>query len=83
MVEHYENDGTLAHVLDGRQADELCATIVAHELVSRLDHAAYLGKELALAARALRTGEAYVQDRAPEPACESSCGCRSNDGRTS
>ncbi len=83
VVEHYENDGTLAHVLDGRQADELCATIVAQELVSRLDHAAYLGKELALAARALRTGEAYVQDRALEPACESSCGCHSGIGRSS
>lgn len=83
VVEHYENGGTLAHVLDGRQADELSATIVAQKLVSRLDHAAYLGKELALAERALHTGEAYVQDRAPEPACESSCGCHSGIGRSS
>lgn len=82
-VEHYDNGGTLAHVLMGKKADEICATIVAQELVSRLDHAAYLGKELALAERALRTGEAYVQDRAPEPACDGSCGCHPNIGRAS
>ena len=83
VIEHYENGGTLAHVLTGRKADEICATILAQELVSRLDHAAYLGKELALAERALRTGEAYVQDRALEPACDSSCGCHSSIGRAS
>ena len=34
-------------------------------LVSRLDHAAYLGKELARADESLRSGDPYVQDAAP------------------
>jgi dihydropteroate synthase len=32
-------------------------------LVSRLDHAAYLGSELAKAEIALKTGKEYIQDR--------------------
>ena len=35
-------------------------------LVSRLDHAAYLGKELARAEQSLLKDGAYVQDAAPE-----------------
>jgi tetrahydromethanopterin S-methyltransferase subunit A len=75
LIEHYVKDGTLAHVLKGERADDLFATVIAHELVSRLDHAAYLGKELARAEQALRTGEPYIQDRAPEPHCCASDGC--------
>jgi tetrahydromethanopterin S-methyltransferase subunit A len=74
LVEHYENDGTLARAFTGRTAHELYATIIARELVSRLDHAAYLGSELARAERSLETGEPYVQDRAPEPPCHEGCG---------
>jgi tetrahydromethanopterin S-methyltransferase subunit A len=75
LIEHYLKDGALAHVFTGQRADDLYATVIAHELVSRLDHAAYLGKELACAERALKTGEPYIQDRAPEPACCASDGC--------
>jgi tetrahydromethanopterin S-methyltransferase subunit A len=35
-------------------------------LISRLDHAAYLGRELARAEESLRSGEPFVQDAAPE-----------------
>ena len=73
-VEHYENDGHLAHVFEGERPEHLYPTILAHGLVSRLDHAAYLGLELARAEQALRTGIPYVQDRAPEPACSDDCG---------
>ncbi|MCK5407609.1 MAG: DUF4346 domain-containing protein, partial [Candidatus Krumholzibacteria bacterium] len=75
LVEHYVKDGTLAQGFTGERADDLYATVIAYELVSRLDHAAYLGKELARAEQALRTGEPYVQDRAPEPSCCASGGC--------
>jgi len=74
LIEHYLKDGTLAHLFTGERADDLYATVIAHELVSRLDHAAYLGKELARAERALKTGDPYIQDRAPEPPrCASGC----------
>jgi tetrahydromethanopterin S-methyltransferase subunit A len=77
IVEHYQNDGTLAHVIEGPRAEHLFTTVIENQLVSRLDHAAYLGKELALAEHAVATGEPYVQDRAPEPLseCGSGCGC--------
>lgn len=78
LVEHYTNDGTLANAFTGRTAQELYATIIARGLVSRLDHAAYLGTELARAERSLATGEPYVQDRAPEPPCHEGCGCNSS-----
>jgi tetrahydromethanopterin S-methyltransferase subunit A len=76
FVEHYTKDGTLTHVFTGERSDHLYATVIDCELISRLDHAAYLGKELARAEQALKTGEPYVQDAAPERAtCESKqCG---------
>lgn len=78
VLEHYENDGVLSLVVEGARADEVVATVIARGIVSRLDHAAYLGKELALAERSLTTGEPYVQDRAPEPECGNGCGCHTN-----
>lgn len=74
-VEHYENTGILRHVFEAERPEALYATILEHDLVSRLDHAAYLGMELSRAEQALRTGAPYVQDRAPEPACSPGCGC--------
>lgn len=80
LVEHYENNGALAHVIHGQSARDLFTTITGRGLISRLDHAAYLGAELARAEMALTTGEAYVQDEAPEPACGAGCGCRRPEG---
>jgi len=77
-VEHYIKGGTLAHVFIGERADDLYTTVISHELVSRHDHAAYLGRELTRAEQALRTGEPYIQDRAPEPSCCASNGCTGN-----
>lgn len=79
VVEHYTNAGALDCVLEGRSATALYSSAINRGLLSRLDHAAYLGCELARAERALQTGEPYIQDRAPgEPRLEtavSSCAC--------
>ncbi|MEM4297849.1 MAG: DUF4346 domain-containing protein, partial [Nitrososphaerota archaeon] len=47
----------------GKRAEDVVSTIVDMGLVSRLDHAAYLGIELQKAELALKTGRGYVQDR--------------------
>ena len=46
----------------GRGAKEIIDTIIELNLVSRLDHAGYLGRELMKAEIALRLGKNYVQD---------------------
>ena len=80
IVEHYTNAGVLDCVLEDASPTALYATAIERKLVTRLDHAAYLGRELARAQRAMETGEPYVQDRAPgkvlepEPAVVT-CGC--------
>ena len=62
ICEHYENSGRLAHVIEGRQAALIAATVIQEGLVTQLDHAAYLGRELAKAEIALQTGSHYEQD---------------------
>jgi tetrahydromethanopterin S-methyltransferase subunit A len=64
ICEHYENSGRLAHVIEGRQAAVIAATVVEKGLVTQLDHAAYLGRELAKAEVAVKTGAHYEQDAA-------------------
>lgn len=79
VLEHYRNEGVLDCVLEGATATAVGATAVERGLVSRLDHAVYIGRELARAEESLRTGKPYVQDRAPgpPPAPEpvADCGC--------
>lgn len=92
-LEHYGNDGVLRNVFEAATAAELYVPAVERGLLSRLDHAAYLGRELARAERALQDGSAYVQDAAPErrdaapvepgqpdPGRASGCGCGSSCG---
>ena len=72
VVEHYENvekpgvkrtaTGKLTKVIVGDDAEALCQTIVREGLVSDLDHAAYLGRELKRAELDLQVGYRYVQD---------------------
>jgi dihydropteroate synthase-like protein len=50
------------NVVKGKTAESLYSKIVAMGLVSKLDHAAYLGSELAKAEISLRTGKGYIQD---------------------
>ena len=64
VCEHYENSGRLVHAVEGRQAALIAATIVERGWVTQLDHAAYLGRELAKAEAALSVGIAYEQDAA-------------------
>lgn len=83
-LEHYRNDGVLDTVIEGGTAAELYVPVIDKSLITRLDHAAYLGRELARAESALRSGEPYVQDAAPEqPAgAEEACGCGSTCGES-
>ena len=50
-------------IVKGKTAESIYGKIVDSGLVSRLDHAAYLGSELAKAEIALRTGKEYIQDK--------------------
>lgn len=67
VAEHYQNRGAITTVIEGLRADDIMATLLAENLVTRLDHAAYLGRQLALAEMALQSGTTYRQDGAPEP----------------
>lgn len=55
----------------GRNARDLVNSLVDLGLVGRLDHAAYLGRELQKAETALRLGRDYVQDEPLWPADKS------------
>ena len=72
VLEHYTNEGVLDVVLEGHTAGEFYQAAISRRLVSRLDHAAYLGRELARAEQCLKDGMTYVQDRAPEPQAQAS-----------
>jgi len=52
-----------SNIVRGKTAEAVYAKIVEMKLVTRLDHAAYLGSELAKAEVALKTGKEYIQDR--------------------
>ncbi len=65
LLEHYSNQGVLDRVFESTSPAALYTTVIEQALISRLDHAAYLGRELARAEQALKTGGAYIQDRAP------------------
>lgn len=62
VLEHYGQDRQLLHRLEGDTAAALSQTAVRLGLLSRLDHAAYLGRELAKAEAALRLQLRYEQD---------------------
>lgn len=65
VVEHYTNTAVLNCVIEATTPAAASATLIERGLVSRLDHAAYLGRELGRAEHALLHGTPYVQDRAP------------------
>jgi dihydropteroate synthase-like protein len=50
------------NIIKGKTAESIYNEIMRLGLVKRLDHAAYLGSELAKAGVALRTGKEYIQD---------------------
>jgi len=65
-LEHHAPDHRVTAVLVGGSARDLYLAAIRRGLVSRIDHAAYLGYELGRAERALRLKTRYIQDR-PDP----------------
>lgn len=75
VVEHYDRvekdaghdrrtvSGRVSRVFRGKSAQTLYRTIVGNNLVSLMDHAAYLGCELGKAETALNSNVKYEQDR--------------------
>ena len=61
-VRYYDAKHRLRLVIEGKNAEEIYNTIVREKLISRLDHAAYLGSELQKAELAMKYNKKYVQD---------------------
>jgi tetrahydromethanopterin S-methyltransferase subunit A len=64
QVEYYLYDNSLVRVYEGATARALYLKLVEDGCVSELNHAAYLGKELAKAELSLQMGFKYIQDGA-------------------
>jgi len=65
VVEHYTKGGLPSgFVFHGKDAQILYRKILHEGLVSLMDHAAYLGHQLAKAEYCLKEGERFVQDKA-------------------
>ena len=62
VVHHHDINGRITKIVRGRTAEDIYHTIVRLGLVSRHEHAAYLGRELAKAEIALKKNIDYVQD---------------------
>ncbi|MFW5898506.1 MAG: DUF4346 domain-containing protein [Candidatus Saliniplasma sp.] len=70
-AEHYKNvnkggkleveTGELDLIITGKDAKSICDTIIREDLISRLDHMAYVARELQKAEIALKNGLEYVQ----------------------
>lgn len=86
-LEHYQTNGVINAIIEGQTAAELYIPAIDKGLVSRLDHAAYLGKELARAEQSFLLNLPYVQDAAPEEDIaqniSTNCGCEPTFGGTS
>jgi tetrahydromethanopterin S-methyltransferase subunit A len=77
VLEYYRKNGTLSSIVEGKTAEELYTVAIEKKMLTRLDHAAYLGKELTRAESSLLSGKKYIQDGVTEEKhdcnCESSC----------
>jgi tetrahydromethanopterin S-methyltransferase subunit A len=62
LVEHYSYKEKLIRIIEGQDARSIYLTIVRNEWVSKLDHAAYIGKELSKAELSIQHGYEYLQD---------------------
>ncbi len=65
IIEHYRNDGLLTTIIEAATPADGYTSVLTAGLVTRLDHAAYLGRELTRAEQALRDRTMYRQDAAP------------------
>ncbi len=61
LVKHYSYNKELLRIIEGKDATSIYMTIIRHEWVSTLKHAAYLGQELTRAQIAMKAGFEYVQ----------------------
>jgi tetrahydromethanopterin S-methyltransferase subunit A len=62
LVEHYNYQEELLRVIEGEDARSIYLTIVRNGWISRLDHAAYLGRQLARAEYSITNKSDYKQD---------------------
>ena len=62
FVDHMSNNDRVIRRIHGKRAEDLYHYIIMKGWLTRKDHAAYLGRELAKAEQAIRHGMGYVQD---------------------
>ncbi len=62
LLKHYSPKQKLLRIIEGKDARAIYRNLIRRGWVSRLDHAAYLGRELTRAERAIRDGTEYRQD---------------------
>lgn len=63
FVRYYDSKNNLKYTFAGVSTPQIIQKIVEKGLISRLDHAAYLGKETEKAIIALKNDLPYVQDK--------------------
>jgi len=63
FVRYYDSKDNLKYTFGGINTLQIIQAIIERKLVSRLDHAAYLGKEIEKAIIALKNKLNYVQDK--------------------
>ena len=63
FVRYYDSKDTLKLTFFGITTPQIVQSIIEKKLISRLDHAAYLGKEIEKAIIALKNKLNYVQDK--------------------
>ena len=63
-LEHYRADGTLNEIIFGENPVLIASTAIERGLLTQLDHAAYLGRELEKAYLSMYYGFQYIQDSA-------------------
>lgn len=61
MVEHYSYDNKLLRQIEGKDAEGIYRIIIEKQWVTQLSHAAYMGKELAIAELSNKLGFRYTQ----------------------
>jgi tetrahydromethanopterin S-methyltransferase subunit A len=64
VVEHYDYKERLLHIIEGKDARAIYWTLINKGWVTKLDHAAYLGKELARAEFSIKHAIDFEQDGA-------------------
>ena len=60
---HCKQNNIILTKFTGKRASDVYFSIIKSKLVSKLDHAAYLGKELNKAELALKNNLIYIQDK--------------------